>query len=290
MILVTGATGQLGHRIVQRLAARLPRAGAGQLAVSVRDPARAMHLAQRGIEVRGGNFDEPGSLLAAFSGIDRLVLISTDGPKEARIAQHRNAIESARKAGVKHIFYTSFLDSAENSPSEFAQVHAATETFLAASGVAHTILRNGLYADFLPMTFAAALQSEVLRLPAGQGKVSFISRDELAEAIAGAALAPRLEKGLYELTGQTSHEFAEIAAKVAATTGRELRYEAIGEDDYTQALERAQWPMWLARAMASMYTAVSQGRFEHCSNDFAMLVGHPPKSIDCLVAEFFRIP
>ncbi|HJV27297.1 MAG TPA: SDR family oxidoreductase [Aromatoleum sp.] len=290
MILVTGATGQLGQRIVQRLAARLPHAGAGQLAVSVRDPARATQLAARGIDVRQGNFDNVDTLATAFSGIDRLVLISTDGPKAVRIAQHGRAIESARKAAVKHIFYTSFQDAAENSPSEFAQVHAATESLLATCGIAHTILRNGLYADFLPMTLASALQTGVLRLPAGTGKVSFISRNELAEAIAAAALAPRLEKGLYELTGQTSHDFTEIAAKVGAATGKPLRYEAIGEDEYAQLLEQAQMPAWLARAMATMYTAASENRFARCSNDFAALVGHPPKSIDCLVAEFFRAP
>lgn len=290
MILVTGATGQLGQRIVQHLAARLPDAGAGRLAVSVRDPARATKLEARGIDVRQGNFDEADTLSVAFAGAERLVLISTDGPKALRIAQHRNAIEAARAAGVKHIFYTSFLDADAASPSEFAQVHAATEADLAASGITHTLLRNGMYADFLPATFAAALQTGLLQLPAGEGRVSYVSRNELAEAIAAAAVAPRLEKRVYELTGQTAHDYHAIIAKVGAATGKTLRYEAVSEDAYAQSLEGAGLPAWLARAFANMYTAVAENRLARTTNDFAALVGHPPKSIDCLVAEFFRAP
>lgn len=289
MILVTGATGQLGHLIVQHLAARLPVTGAGRIGVSVRDPLRAADLEARGITVRRGNFDDAPEVLAtAFAGVARLILVSTDGPRSVRLAQHRNAITAARSAGVQHIFYTSFLDADANSPSEFAQVHADTESALADSGIAHTLLRNGLYADFLPLTFGQALQDGVLRLPAGEGKVSYVSRNELAQAIASAALAPRLEKRIYELTGQTSHDYEELARRVGAATGKELRYEPITEDEYAAALEGAGFPAWLARAMGNMFTAAAEGHFARTTNDFAALVGHPPKSIDCLVAEFFR--
>lgn len=288
MILVTGATGQLGLHIVQQLAVRLPAAGVGRLAVSVRNPERAAALAARGIEVRSGNFDEPEALRATFAGASRLVIVSTDGPKAQRIAQHRNAIEAARAAGVEHILYTSFLDADAASPSEFAQVHADSEAALAASGVAFTILRNGMYADFLPMTFAGALDCGLLQLPAGEGRVSYLSRCELAGAIAAAAVAPRLEKRIYELTGQTAHDYHDLAARVGAATGKTLRYEPVGEDAYAGMLEGAGMPAWLARAMANMYTAVAANNMARTTNDFAALVGHPPKSIDCLIAGLFR--
>lgn len=290
MILVTGATGQLGQGIVKHLAAQIAQGPAGRLAVSVRDTSRAVGLAERGIEVRHGDFDQPASLATAFAGIERLVLISTDGPKAVRIAQHRNAIDAACGAGVRHIVYTSFLDADASSPSEFAQVHAATEADLAASGVPHTLLRNGLYADFLPMLFGAALESGVLHLPAGRGRLSYVSRDELAAAAAAAALAPKLERAVYELTGQVAVDFDEIAARVAAATGRAIRYEAVSEDGYAAALVAQGMPEWFGRALANMFTAVAQGRFSRTSNDFAALVGHPPKSLDCLIAEGFRAP
>ena len=181
MILVTGATGQLGRRIIDQLVAR--RGGTAGIAASVRDPARAGELAERGIDVRHGNFDQPDTLLTAFRGVDKLILVSTDGPGVVRIAQHQNAIDAARAAGVKHIFYTSFIDVAADSPAEYAAVHRASEAALAASGIAFTALRNPLYADFLPMTMAAAWSTGTFQLPAGGGRASFNAGPRSSRAV-----------------------------------------------------------------------------------------------------------
>lgn len=285
MILVTGANGQLGRRIVEQLLARA--GGAADIAVSVRDTARAADLAERGVVVRQGDFDRPQELAAAFAGADKLVLVSTDGPEAVRIAQHRNAIAAAQAAGVAHILYTSFVDVAADSPAEFAAVHRATEAALAASGLRITLLRNALYADLLPMTLGNALESGVFHLPAGTGKTSFVSRDELAQAIAAAALAPALAKEVYELTGQATHDYHEVAAAVAQATGKEIRYQPVSESAYAQALESYGLPAWFARALANMYTAVAAGKLDRTSNDFAALVGHPPRPLACLVQELF---
>lgn len=285
MILVTGANGQLGRRIVDRLIAR--RGNAEGIAVSVRDPAKAADLTQRGVSVREGDFDRPDTLATAFAGIERLVLISTDGPRDVRIGQHAAAIAAARAAGVPHILYTSFVDVAADSPSEFAAVHRATESALATSGMTVTLLRNPLYADYLPMTVGAGLESGVFHLPAGNGRASFITRDELAEATAAAALAPRLAKTVYELTGQATHDFHEVAAAVAQAAGKALRYEPVSEDAYAEALAGYGLPAWLARAMANMYSAVAAGKHDRVTNDFAALVGRPPRPLACLAQELF---
>jgi NAD(P)H dehydrogenase (quinone) len=288
MILVTGATGQLGGRIVDRLVARLgTQVARNSLAVSVRDPAKAEAFTKRGITVHTGNFDEPQALQETFAGVDRLVLVSTDGPKEERVRQHRNAIEAAKAAGVKHVIYTSFLDAGPDSPADFAAVHYATERDLRASGLKFTLIRNALYADFLPMTLGNALESGVFYVSAGSGKASFVSRDDLADAIAAAAVAPQLAKDVYELTGQAAYTYAEVAAAVARATRKPVRYEAVSEDVYAKALEGYGVPVWLARSLANMYTAVAAGKFAKLSNDFALLTGHLPKSLDCLVAELF---
>lgn len=288
MILVTGANGQLGRRIVEHLLARQSTGSLSlPLAVSVRDPARATELAARGVTVRQGDFDRPAALATAFAGVTVLVLVSTDGPKAARIAQHAAAIAAAKTAGVRRIVYTSFLDAAADSPSEFAQVHAATEAALRASGILITILRNPLYADFLPMTFAGALQTGVLQLPAGHGRTSFLSRDALAEATAAAAAATTLSKEVYELTGSESVDFATAAAVVARRTGRSIRYEPVEEAGYAKALEGFGLPTWLAAAMGNMYTAVAAGRFAQVTGDFSALTGHAPPSLSTLIDEAF---
>lgn len=285
MILVTGANGQLGRRIVEHLAARL--GSTEGIAVSVRDTAKAADLAERGISVRQGDFDQPESLVQAFAGADKLVLVSTDGPRDVRIQQHRNAIAAAKAAVVAQVLYTSFVDTRADSPAEFAAVHRATEADLAASGLKFTLLRNTLYAELLPVAVSPALASGVFQLPAGTGKASFVSRDELAQAIAAAAAAPALAKEIYELTGQTAHDFNEVAAAVAKVSGKPIRYEQVNEDAYADALASYGLPAWLARAVANMYSAVAAGNFEAVTNDFAALVGHPPRPLACLVQEMF---
>lgn len=285
MILVTGANGQLGRHIINHLVLRL--GSSAGLAVSVRDTAKAHDLSLRGIDVRHGDFDQPETLAKAFAGIDKLVLVSTDGPRDVRIAQHRAAIAAARAAGVAHILYTSFVAVSADSPAEFSAVHRATESDLCSSGIRHTLLRNTLYADFLPMTLGAAAHGGSFSLPAGTGKVSFVSRAELADAIAAAAVAPALAKDIYELTGQIAHDYHEVAEAVSQVTGKAIRYEPISEDTYARMLQGHGLPEWLARAMGNMYSAVAAEKFNRVSNDFAALVGHPPRPLACLAQELF---
>lgn len=287
MILVTGANGHLGRLTAEQLATRLGSSAAVQLAVSVRDPAKADALAARGIDVRHGDFDRVETLATAFAGIDRLVLISTDGPKDVRIAQHRAAITAAKAAGVKRIVYTSFIDVTADSPAEFAAVHRATEADLRASGLEAVILRNPFYADYLPMTAGSALESGVFYLSAGAGRTSFLGRDELAEATAAAALKTSHDQHVYELTGSTTHSYHDVAAALGRATGKSIRYQPVTEDAYADALVGYGVPAWMARALANMYSAVAAGKFDRISGDFAQLTGHPPRTLDQQIERFF---
>lgn len=287
MILVTGANGHLGRGIAEHLAARLGPAAAQQLAVSVRDPAKAQALAERGIDVRHGDFDQPDTLARAFAGVERLVLVSTDGPKDVRIAQHRTAIHAARAAGVKRIHYTSFVDVAADSPAEFTAVHRATEAELRASGLDVVLLRNPLYADYLPMTVGNALESGVFYVSAGAGRASFVSRDELAEAAAVAALKDHHEKNIYELTGPAVHSYHDVAAALGRATGKSVRYQPVTEDAYAEALANYGVPAWMARALANMYSAMAAGKFDRVTDDYVRLVGRAPRPLDAQIEHFF---
>ncbi len=287
MILVTGANGQLGRRIVQHLIAREPSLLDGRLGVSVRDPARATELASRGVIVRQADFDQPDAMATAFAGVRRLVLVSTDGPGAERSARHRRAINAALAAGVSHILYTSLLGADADRPTEPAAAHRETESALQHCGVAHTVLRNPLYADDLPRLAEPALAQGVWRLPAGDGRVSLVSRDELAQAIAAAALAPRLDKRVYELTGQAALSYADIAARIARVSGRPLTYEAVSAEAYSGSLEARGTPARLVATLVELLTSVATSRLATTCNDFAALVGHPPKSLDCLIHEYF---
>lgn len=277
MILVTGANGQLGRRIVQHLIAREPALRGRRLAVSVREPARAGDLALRNVLVRHGDFDQPDTLPQAFAGALRLVLVPTDGPAALRLQRHGNAIRAAVAAGVGHVLYVSGLEADMTPATPFSRVHQETEALLAESKLPHTVLRCPPYADALPGWFAPALADGTLRVPAGEGALSLVSRDELAQAIAAAALAPRLDQRIHRLTGQAALGLGDIAARIARVCGRPLRYEAGKAANTTEATE----------ATASLFAAIARGQFAALSRDFAALVGHPPKSLDCLIHEYF---
>jgi NAD(P)H dehydrogenase (quinone) len=137
------------------------------------------------------------------------------------------------------------------------------------------------------MIAGLALAGGVLYLPAGNGAVSLVSRDDLAQAIAAAALAPRLDKQVYELSGQVAADYASIAARIARISGRPLVYKAVQETDYVAALVEHGLPDWQAGALGTLFVAVAEGRMAATGNDFAALVGHPPKSLDCLIHEHF---
>lgn len=285
MILVTDANGLLGRHIVSHL--RIALGTADGLAASVREAGLATGLAERGIDVRPGDPDRPEELLRAFTGVDKLVLVAASGPQATRQARHRHAIAAAQAAGVEHIVYTSSLDVAADSPSEVAAVHRATEADLAASGLKVTVLRCTLHADCLPMAVGDAARGGIFRLPAGNGRASFVCREELAQAIAAATLAPALAQDVYELTGQTTHDYGEVAAAIAQACGKPVRYEPIAPEDYARTLADYGLPGWLASAPANIYAAVAAGKFARVSNDFAALVGHPPRPLACLVQELF---
>ena len=146
MIIVTGATGALNGATVEHLLKLVP---ADRIGVSVRDVAKAQHLADRGVRVRRGSYDDPTALLNSFEGAEQVLLVSSSDPVADQVSLHRVGIEAAVAAGARRILYTSHQSVGLDSPFHPGRVHAATEVLLAGSGVAWTSLRNGFYAHTL---------------------------------------------------------------------------------------------------------------------------------------------
>lgn len=192
MIVVTGATGKLGGRVVEELLARLP---ADQVGASVRDLVKAAALARRGVRVRHGDFDDPGSLAAAFEGASQVLIVSSNARAQGGdpLAQHRAAIDAARAASVRRIVYTSHMAVSASSAFPPMHDHAATEAMLREAGVGWTALRNGFYASTVPAMVGDAASSGVLAAPK-DGKVSWTAHRDLAAA----AAAVLLQDGRFE--------------------------------------------------------------------------------------------
>ncbi|MFJ6853123.1 NAD(P)H-binding protein [Streptomyces sp. NPDC091271] len=282
MIIVTGATGQLGRQIVERLLTRVP---ASRVGVSVRDPRRAKALADRGVRVREGSFTDPAGLAHAFEGATQVLIVSVDKMGDECVKQHRVAIEGAVAAGARRILYTSQMGAGESSRFQACRDHAATEEALRACGVPFTSLRNGFYAASAAHFVGQALESGRLVLPE-DGPVSWTAHGDLAEA-AAAVLADegRFDGPTPPLTGGRALTFDDLAGITTEVTGRTLT--RITEPD-GQFLEQAVGrgvPAETAEQLLGIFTAARAGEFATVDPTLATLIGREPVTAGAVLRE-----
>jgi len=253
MILVTAATGHLGTATIEYLLKK--NVSASQIAGLVRDPKKAAGLSAKGIATWTGDYFDTASLETAFQGIDTLVFISS-GELQDRVAQHRNVVNAAKTAGVKHIIYTSVLKAADTLKFFPAIDHYHTETFLKESGIPYTVFRNTFYVEVLPMLLHSALESGQWYYAAGDAKANFAARTDMAEAIANVAAnpAPHANK-IYEITSNQSYTFNEIAGIVSKATGKAFNYIPVP----LQALKDGMKQAGVPEAHIPMYASIAEG-------------------------------
>lgn len=265
-VAITGATGHLGRLTIAKLKTLLP---AGEIVALARSPEKA----DLGVETRAFDYEQPQMLAAALAGVDKLLLISSNEIGK-RTSQHRAVIAAAKAAGVKEIVYTSLLH-ADRSPLSLAGEHAATEAALAGSGIPHTILRNGWYAENYTGSIAPALVHGAFAGSAGQGRISGAARADYAEA-AAVVLAGQGHAGkTYELAADSAWTLADLAAEISAQTGRDIPYVDLPEADYAAALVGAGLPEALAAAIAGWDVGASQGALYDDSRTLSGLIWRP---------------
>jgi NAD(P)H dehydrogenase (quinone) len=281
-LLVTGAGGQLGRRVVDLLLAQ----GAGPLIVTTRQPEKLGELRARGVEVRRADFDAPASLAGAFAGAARLLLISTDALDRPgrRIAQHRGAIEAAAKAGVRHVVYTSLTNPGPGSPITIAPDHQATEDALVESGLGATVLRNNLYADFLVASLRRALATGRLVAAAGDGKVGFVTREDCARAAAAALTADFDGKRVLDITGPAAVSQGEIAQIASELTGKAISYVPVAREALEQGMQKSGMPAATATLLASFDEAIARGTLDVATRAVEELTGKAAEDVRSFLA------
>lgn len=273
--IVTGASGQLGRQVIDRLI----EAKIGPLIAITRNPEKLAEIAARGVEVRKGDFNDPGSLGAAFAGGRRILIISTDDLMPgARLAAHKNAVAAAQAAGVTHIVYTSLTNPGPDSPISFAPDHAETERQIAATGIDHTILRNNLYADLLLMAGAQSIAMGQHFAAAGDGVTGYVTRADCARA-AAQALMQATGRQTLDITGPEGVSQAEVAAILSDISGKHIPYVALPTEDLVQAMIGKGLPEFMARVFASFDEAIAQGCLAVASDDLGTLTGTPGQSV-----------
>lgn len=259
----------------------LARADHPRVVALARRPDAVPEMGQ--LAVRYADYDDPSSLRDAFTDVRTLVFVSSDGIAEPMRRHHEHVVAAAIEAGVDHVVYTSIVDVSPDSGFYYAAVHRETEVRLAESGLSHCLARTSIFADFFVSTWIEpALAEGTLALPAGTGRMSLLSRDDAARALAVAAVS-RCE-GIIELTGPVAPTAGEICQITEAVKGRRLRYLALEEGAYRLRLADGQAPGWLIEALTSMFASVREGRFDLVSADIPRLTGVPQQPF----AEFIR--
>ena len=276
-LLVTGASGHLGRRVIELLL----DAQTGPLIATTRTPEKLADLAARGVEVRFADFDQPDSLPAAFSGADRLLLISTDAVMVPglRLAQHRAAVDAAVQAGVKHVLYTSLTRPEPGTPITLAPDHHGTEQALANSPLDWTILRNNVYTDGFLMSLPQAIGMGKLVAAAGTGGAGYVTREDCARAAAAALASNTSGRNILDVTGSDVVTHAELATIASELSGKPIEYIPVPASEMKNILGSTGMPQPVVELLVSFDTAIEQDVLSLSTHVVADLTGQPPQSV-----------
>ncbi|MEO5915990.1 MAG: SDR family oxidoreductase [Luteolibacter sp.] len=282
-LLVTGASGQLGHLTVEFLIS----SGKGRIIAGSRDPEKLADLVAKGAEARAVDFNRPETLATAFEGVDRLLIVSTDSIDQPgrRLIQHTAAIKAAKAAGVKHILYTSAVSAAPDSASIALLDHYETEQAIVASGLSHTILRNTLYVDSLLMSLPQILASGQWFHAAADGKIALVTREDCARAAAAALESDFTGDQIVEISGPELLDRNEMAAIISELSSKPVAAIGIDEASLTDALKKAGIPDIFARLLATFDTAQANGELEVLTTAVRDLTGREPTSVRSFLAD-----
>lgn len=285
MIAITGATGQLGHYVIESLMKTVP--ASQQIVAIVRNPAKAQALAAQGITVRQADYGDEAALTSALQGVEKLLLISSSEVGQ-RAPQHRNVINAAKAAGVKFIAYTSLLH-ADTSPLGLADEHIETEKMLADSGIVYTLLRNGWYSENYLASGPAALEHGVFIGAAGDGKIASATRADYAAAAARVISEAGHEGKVYELAGDSAWTLTQLAAELTKQSGKQVTYQNLSEADFAAALKSVGLPDGLADMLADSDVGASKGGLFDNSKTLSKLIGRPTTTLAESVSHLFNV-
>lgn len=287
MILITGATGQLGTAVIQTL---LEKTSANQIAALVRDESKASALKEKGVDIRVGNYDDTASLDQAMQGIEKVLLIAgTDEGK--RLQQHQNVVDAAKRAGVSCIAYTSRnLRDVNTLTNKLMVGHFQTEDYIKDSRLPYVIFRSTLYMDLIPFYVGGSVFETGIYLPAGEGKVAYALRSEMGEAIANALLKDSCDNRIYKLTGSESYSFDDVASALTKISGKEVTYTASTENSVFEAqMEERGLPKAMFPRFVGFLTDIKNGQEDEVSADMENLLGRKPASLKAGLKVLFKL-
>lgn len=280
MIFVAAATSQLGTLVISYLLEKIP---ASQIIAGVRSLEKAKKFADKGIELRVADYNDPSTLAVAFKGVSKLLLVSSGDVGLDRFLQHKNAIDVAKAVGVGLIAYTSILN-ADTSNLVLADAHQKTEAYLKTSGVPYVLLRDGWYIENYTGSIPTALEHGVIIGASEEGKIAAAARKDYAEAAAVVLTTPGHENQIYELAGEEAFTLSEYAAELSKQVSKTIPYVNLSKEEYIAALVAAGVPEGLAGILADSDVGASNGQLYSDSRDLSNLIGRPTTPLKDVIA------
>ncbi|WP_276356436.1 SDR family oxidoreductase [Cohnella caldifontis] len=275
MIVVTGANGNLGRKIVEELLGRIP---AEEIGVSVRDVSKAQDLQERGVRVRQGNFDDSESLLHAFEQASQVLMVSSNALEgEEAVRQHQTAIQMAKKAGVGRVLYTSHMGSSATSYFPPMLTNAATEELLKSSGMAFTSLRCGFFATSALLMIGDALKTGKFIVPES-GPIAWTTHSDLAAVTAVILTEGKLDGITPPLTASEAIDMEGIASIASEILGQPIRHIVVSDEEYRKRLAAHGMPEAIINLLTGIFQASRQGDFSQIDPALQNLIGRPPIS------------
>ncbi|WP_339811975.1 SDR family oxidoreductase [uncultured Imperialibacter sp.] len=286
MILVTGATGHLGTATIEHL---LKNTDASNIVALARDENKASELAEKGVIVRMGHFDDIASLDKAMEGVEKVLLISGLDPN--RLQQHKNVVDAAKKAGVKHIAYTgvSIKDPSTSGVKPLMESHFETGDYIKKSGLTYTMLRNTLYTDGIAVFAGPQVFENGIYLPSGNGKVPYALRREMGEAAANVLLQPGHENKTYEITGSQLYSYADAAEALSVLSGKTVVYTDADADKFPGQLREWGLPEEVVFIVTGFSADIKNQQFERTTKDLEILLGRKPATLRDGLKEVYNL-
>jgi NAD(P)H dehydrogenase (quinone) len=280
---VSGASGQLGRAVVSEL---LQRAAGHEVVAITRTPKTVSGPA----EGRFGDYDRPESLVEAYAGLDRLLIITTLAPEPGkRGAQNVAAIDAAVKAGVKHIVFMSAVGTRRELEPARGASYWRGEQHLIATAPSWTILRMNFYAEAFVQLAQAALKQGVLTGLA-ENRAAFVARSDVAAAAAGILIGDGHVGAIYNATGPERLSGAERAGVIAEIAGRALPFRVITEEQLRAGLAQAGLPAGAVNIVVGIQESFAAGAFDIVTGDVERLGGRPPKHLRDVLAGALKSP
>lgn len=274
-ILITGASGGLGGGVLDTLVTLLP---ADRLVALGRKAEPMQRFADQGVEVRIADFDDAAATEKALAGIHSVYLVPTGAPN--RLEQHQRVIDTAKRLGVQHLFYSSVIHHDEPGHGAIITDHQITEKAIAASGIPHTFIRNSIYLDVLPMLLGNAAATGEFVYPDAPKGVSLAARADMAEATAKIIATPALHGRTHALSPDRPILYGDIAATYGRVIGRAVEHVDCTVDAHEQALIAGGVPAFMAPFLAAMARGLAEGVIREPNTGLQELLGRPPLSVE----------